>query len=199
MTAPVDELIDRPVGRLVALQVSVAPDWVSDPTGVNEEMAEPETLDLAEMAVTATVLVMVQAKLVDPAKPAPSVAVTVTEETPGVVGVPVIEPVEALMASPAGRPVADQVSVAPDWVSLAAFMSVEMAEPVTFDWFALAVTATVLVIVHEKVAEPAEPLPSVAVKVTVKTPGVVGVPVIAPPELAMAIPAGSPLAVHVRV
>ena len=199
MTAPVDELIDRPVGRLVALQVSVAPDWVSDPTGVNEEMAEPETLDLAAIAVTATVLVMVQAKLVDPAKPAPSVAVTVTEETPGVVGVPEMVPVEVLMASPVGKPVADQVSVAPDWVSAPALVSVEMAEPVTFDWLDLAVTATVLVIVHEKVAEPADPLLSVAVKVTVETPGVVGVPVIAPPELAMASPTGRPLAVHVRV
>ena len=161
-------------------------------------MAEPETLDLAAIAVTATVLVMVQAKLVDPAKPAPSVAVTVTEETPGVVGVPVMTPVEVLMASPVGKPVADQVSVAPDWVSAPALVSVEMAEPVTFDWLDLAVTATVLVIVHEKVALPelAGEALSVAVMVTGVTPGVVGVPVIAPVDASMDRPAGRAEAVQ---
>ena len=197
MTAPVDELIDRPVARLVALQVSVAPDWVSDPTGVNEEMAEPETLDLAEMAVTATVLVMVQAKLVDPAKPAPSVAVTVTEETPGVVGVPEMVPVEVLMASPVGKPEADQVSVAPGWVSLAEGVSVEMAEPVTLVWLPGLVTMIVSETVQAKVAEPAngvgEPL-SVAVTVTEHEHDAVGVPEMAPVDGLIVSPVGRPLA-----
>ena len=83
--------------------------------------------------VTVTALVMIQARLVDPANEAPSVAVTVTEEVPGVVGVPVTAPVEVLIASPAGRPAADQVKVAPDWESVAAVVIVAMAEPVTLD------------------------------------------------------------------
>ena len=52
-------------------------------------------------------------------KPAPSVAVTVTEEVPAVVGVPVMAPVDGSIESPAGRPVADQVRVAPDEESVA--------------------------------------------------------------------------------
>ena len=54
-------------------------------------------------------LVTVQVKVVGPSSPRESVAVTVTEEVPAVVGVPVTVPVEALIDSPAGRPVADQV------------------------------------------------------------------------------------------
>ena len=53
-----------------------------------------------------TRLSMAQVKLAEPAKPALSVAVTVTEDEPPVVGVPEMAPVAALMASPAGRPVA---------------------------------------------------------------------------------------------
>ena len=199
MTAPVDALMARPVGRPVALQVSVAPDWVSAPTGLRVVIAVPETFDLAVMAVTDTVLLMVQAKDVEPAKLEPSVATTVTEETPGVDGVPVMVPVEELIDSPAGRPVALQVSVAPDWESVAALVRLVMAEPVRLVWLDLAVTDTVLVIVQEKVADPAEELPSVAVMVTVETPGVVGVPVMAPPEAAIESPAGRPVAVQVRV
>ena len=197
MTAPVDELIDRPVGRLVALQVSVAPVWVSDPTGVKGEMAEPETLALAEMAVTATVLVMVQAKLVTAVCPPKSVTLTTTEETPGVVGVPVMAPVEALMASPAGRPEADQVSTALGWVSLAEGYSVEMAEPVTLVWLPGLVTMIVSETVQAKVAEPAngvgEPL-SVAVTVTEHEHDAVGVPEMAPVDELIVSPVGRPLA-----
>ena len=40
---------------------------------------------------------------------APSVTVTFTVAAPAAVGVPVIAPVEALMASPAGRPVTVQL------------------------------------------------------------------------------------------
>ena len=54
-----------------------------------------------------TVLVTVHENDVDPEYPALSVAVTVTEDAPAVVGVPVIVPVDALMDSPVGRPVAD--------------------------------------------------------------------------------------------
>ena len=172
---------------------------VSAAAGVRVEIADPVALDWVPGLVTETAPVAVQVNEIEPANEAPSVAVMVAAHAHAVVGVPATDPVEELIANPTGRPVADQVKVAPDWESVAELVRVGMAEPVTFDWFALAVTATVSVIVHEKVAEPAEPLPSVAVKVTVKTPGVVGVPVIAPPELAMASPTGRPLAVHVRV
>ena len=79
MIAPVVELMARPVGRPVAAQVRVAPDWVSVADGVRVVMAEPDTLDLAPGLVTETVLVMVQANAVELAKLAPSVAVIVTE------------------------------------------------------------------------------------------------------------------------
>ena len=49
---------------------------------------------------------MVQVKLADPLAPVVSVAVTVTLEVPAVVGVPEIRPVDVLMDSPAGRPLA---------------------------------------------------------------------------------------------
>ena len=91
----------------------------------------------------------------------------VTEYTPGTVGVPVTEPVVELIDRLVGRPEADQVSVAPDCVSVAELVSVVMAVPVTLDLLDTAVTATVLVIVQVKLAAPAEPAPSVAVMVTV--------------------------------
>ena len=153
MTAPVDELIDRPVARLVALQVSVAPDWESVAELVRVGMAEPVTFDWLDFAVTTTVLVVFQVKVALPWAVEPSVAVRVTEAAPGVVGVPVMAPVVELIVSPAGRPVADQVSVAVGLVSVALGVKVEMADPVTDDLVPGLVTATVLVMVQEKLAE----------------------------------------------
>jgi hypothetical protein len=49
---------------------------------------------------------IVQLNVADPDAPVPSVAVTVTVDVPAVVGVPEISPVEELMDSPAGSPVA---------------------------------------------------------------------------------------------
>jgi hypothetical protein len=48
----------------------------------------------------------VQVNDADPDAPVVSVAVTVTDEVPTLVGVPEIRPVEELIDSPAGRPVA---------------------------------------------------------------------------------------------
>ena len=76
--APVVALIDSPTGRPEAVQINVAVDDVSVPVGVRVEIAEPEPLDLPEMAVTSTPLVTVQVKLVEPEKPDSSVAVRVT-------------------------------------------------------------------------------------------------------------------------
>ena len=47
---------------------------------------------------------MVQVKVADPEAPVLSVTVTVTVEVAGVVGVPVISPVEELIDRLAGRP-----------------------------------------------------------------------------------------------
>ena len=55
-----------------------------------------------------------QENVVEPVEPAPSVAVVVTDDVPPTVGVPVIAPVDGLIESPEGSPVADQVRVAPD-------------------------------------------------------------------------------------
>ena len=78
----------------------------------------------------------------------------VTEAEPGVVGVPLTTPVEALIDRPAGRPEALQVRVAPDWESVAELVSVEMAEPEVLDFVPGLVTVTAPVMVQVKVAEP---------------------------------------------
>ena len=109
--APVLELMESPAGRPVADQLMVAVDEVSVATGVRVEIAAPETLDCVEIAVTATVLVMVQVNAdVETALAKLSVAVKVTEQAQAVVGVPVMAPVDELMARPAGRPDCVQVT-----------------------------------------------------------------------------------------
>ena len=50
---------------------------------------------------------IVQVNDADPDAPVVSVAVTVTEDVPAVVGVPLIRPVEELIDRPAGRPLAE--------------------------------------------------------------------------------------------
>jgi hypothetical protein len=55
----------------------------------------------------------VQLKVAEPVAPPGSRAVTVTVEVAAAVGVPLIRPVPALMASAAGRPVALYVSTSP--------------------------------------------------------------------------------------
>ena len=150
--APVEELIERPVGRPEAAQVEmVAPDWVVEAEFDWEVMAEPETLALLATDVMATVLLMVQENEADPANPEPSVAVTVTVEVPRVDGVPVIAPA-VLIERPAGRPDAVQVSVALAAVSVAVGVTVEMAVPVTFERLAGAVTVTTFTMLQRKIS-----------------------------------------------
>ena len=72
----------------------------------------------------------------------------VTEHEQGAVGVPLMDPDELLMDRPAGRPVADQVSVAPDWVSVAELETAVIAVPVTADLLPGLATVTVLVTVQ---------------------------------------------------
>ena len=90
----------------------------------------------------------------------------VTEAEPGVVGVPLTTPVEALIDRPAGRPEAVQVRVAVDEVSVAAGVKAEMAEPVVLDLVPGLVTTTVLVMVQVNETELATLALSVAVMVT---------------------------------
>ena len=167
LTTPVEALIDRPAGRPEAVQVSVAVDEVSVAAGV-KLAADPVALDLVPGLVTTTVLVMVQVNETELETLALSVAVMVTEKAPAVVGVPLMTPVEELMDRPVGRPEALQVSVATDEVSVAVAVMGEMAVPDTFDLADVVglVTATVLVMVHEKLADPAKLAVSVAVMVT---------------------------------
>jgi len=73
--------------------------------------------------VDASVTVQVKVVVPDCAGVPLSVARTVTFEVPAVVGVPVMMPVEAAMPSPAGRPVAEYVSVWPASGSVAAMVS----------------------------------------------------------------------------
>jgi hypothetical protein len=65
--APVDELIDRPAGRPVAVHDEmVAVDEESEAEGVSELMAVPDTLVWVPGLVTVTVLLMFQVKVADP-------------------------------------------------------------------------------------------------------------------------------------
>ena len=77
--APVVALMDSPTGRPTALQVSVATELVSVPVVGSVAIADPDIFDCAAMAATVTLLAIVQAKLVEPEKPDPSVAVSVAE------------------------------------------------------------------------------------------------------------------------
>ena len=80
-------------------------------------------------------------------------AVTVTEQAHAVVGVPEIRPLDE-MVSPAGRPVALKVKVAPDWESVAAICRLLMAAPEVLDCVPGLVTATVLLMAQVKLADP---------------------------------------------
>src|ERR1700719_3727963 len=63
-------------------------------------------------------LLTVQLNVAEPDTPVVSFAVTVALPEPVAVGVPEISPVLALIDSPAGSPVAEEVSVCPDAESL---------------------------------------------------------------------------------
>ena len=108
---PVDELMDRPAGRPVAVQVMVTPLSVSVALLATGVMAEPVTEVWLAGLATMIDEVIVKVNEVDPAKKAPSVAVPVTTNEPPVVGVPERVPVDELIAKPVGRLVADQVRV----------------------------------------------------------------------------------------
>ena len=131
--------------------------------------------------------------------PAESVAWTVAEKLPAVVGVPVMTPaVDKLRpggSEPAvtDQPVDEMVAVEDDVV--AESVRVAMAVPEFLVWAPGLVTVTMLLTVQLKVADPVSPRLSVAVIVTeygVALP-VVGVPVKAPVEVLNDRPAGMPV------
>ena len=196
---PVEALIESPAGRPVADQVSVAPDCVSVAELDSAPMAVPVRALWLPGLVTDTELEMVQVNEAVPDWLAPSVAVRTTEQVHGAVGVPVMVPTDELIESPAGRPEADQVSVAPDWESLAEFVTGEMAVPVRFEWGPGLATDTVLVTVQVMAAVPKNPPPSVALMVTEHEHGAVGVPVTDPVDELIESPEGRPVADQVRV
>ena len=156
-----------------------------------------------DLAVTTTVLVIVHEKVALPelAGVALSDAVRVTVVTPGVVGVPVMAPVEALMDSPVGRAeAAHAVMEAPDELVDATGLK-EMTPLVTLVLEPGLVTVMAPETFQVKVADPAKVGVelSVAVMVTEHAHEDVGVPVTDPVEELMASPVGRPLWVQVRV
>jgi hypothetical protein len=156
---PVAGLIESPAGRPVAPQVRVADGDESVPTTASGVMAVPETLDWLPGLVTTTVFETFHVKVVEADSAWLSVAVTVTDELPAVVGVPVMAPVEALMASPEGRPVAEKLTVLPPVVSWGAEMvRVGMADPDVFDCVPGLVTERLSTFQVREI----EPLPPVA-------------------------------------
>ncbi len=199
LMTPDEGSMARPSGRPVADQVRVAVDDESVPTTSTGVMAEPDRSDWSPGLVTETALVTVHENEAVPAKPESSVAVTVTDDVPAVVGEPLMVPVAGSMARPSGRPVADQVRVALDDESVADSSTGVMAEPDWSDWSPGLVTETVSVTVQENEAVPAKPESSVAVTVTDDVPAVVGVPLMTPDEGSMARPAGRPVAEYARV
>src|SRR5215469_13144502 len=87
-----------------------------DVHGAAEPVSKPG-LPSSCLTVQPPLGLIVQLKLAEPCAPVVSVAVTVTDEVPAVVGVPEIRPLLELIDRPAGRPDALQVKVWPDWLS----------------------------------------------------------------------------------
>jgi stage V sporulation protein SpoVS len=145
-------------------------------------------------------------KVADPCAPVASVAVTVTEVPPSVVGVPLKVHVEVLKVSPAGVPVALHV-IGPGVttaVSLVAITSgvIAPAERLVV-WLPGLVTVTVFgeVTVNVKMTVFVAVVLSVAVTCTENglPVCVVGVPLITPVAVLMVSPGGRAVADHVNV
>ena len=127
-----------------------------------------------------------------------SVALATTVYEPAVVAVPLIVPVVALIVTPAGSPVADQVNFCSAWLSVAEAAWVA-ALPLPLDLVAIAVTVTVLparlLMVH--VNDALATAPSLVVDVTFTGDDRIaafGVPEINPVDELMVRPPGRPVA-----
>ena len=128
-------------------------DEVSEAATVRSEIGAPDGSAWSPGLASDSELVTVQVNDAEPDAPDPSVAVRVTAHVQAVVGVPLIDPVELSIDSPSGRPVVDQVRVAPDWESVAEPETGVMAEPDGSDWSPGPVTDTALVMVQVNEAE----------------------------------------------
>src|SRR4051812_8914775 len=109
LMTPVVALIVNPAGKFVTAQVyGLVPPVAAKvaPYDVPVIAGDNELVVIVSGATTAMVSVFVAVRRVGLVE---SVTVIVTVLVPSVVGVPVIAPVEALSARPAGRPIADQV------------------------------------------------------------------------------------------
>jgi hypothetical protein len=108
---PVAELIDSPAGRVPpAAQVSVK--CPLEAAGIVSGVMATWAVDawapgLTTVTTSAPDALITQENVAVPEAPVVSVTVTVTELVATTVGVPVMCPVEALIESPAGRPVAE--------------------------------------------------------------------------------------------
>jgi hypothetical protein len=101
---PVEGSIDRPAGsRAADHDVIVAVVDVSVAVSVRGAMGEPDVDSGLAGVPTDTTLVTVHVNVEVAAKPALSVAVTVTSYVPAVVGVPVMDPVPGSTDRPGGR------------------------------------------------------------------------------------------------
>ena len=155
---PLDGSMESPAGSPDADQEKLSPAWVSVAESATAGTGDPDTSVWFATDPTVTVLVTVQANVVEPEDPEASVAVTVTGPLPAEVGVPVMLPEEGSIESPAGSPVADQVKDSPASESVAELVRVGMAVPVTSVWPDWLPTATVFVMVQVKDADAAVPV-----------------------------------------
>jgi hypothetical protein len=104
--APVEVLMDRPVGRPAADQVYGVLPPLAD---IDCDTAVPFTLARVPGLVTAGAVPVVHVNEAPPVNAALSRTVTLDENVPAAVGVPEMTPLEALIAKPVGSPVADQL------------------------------------------------------------------------------------------
>src|ERR1035441_4476046 len=100
---------------------------------------------------------------------------------------------------PVGRPDSDHVKLVSRSVSVAVAVRAVMAVPDGLAWWPGLVTDTEPVTVQVKLATPMTPEASVALRVTRKSPDVVGMPVMMPVPASIDRPSGRPGADQVKV
>ena len=163
---PVVGSMARPGGRPVAVHPVMVPPPSTVAVGVSGVMAVPEVEVWSPGLVTVTTSWTVQLnEVLVPLKASESVAVTVTEYVPPVVGVPEMIPEETPMARPGGAPFSEKLVMvapppAPDVV--AGTVIGVMAVPTVEDWSPGAVTVTTLSMTMVTGPVPVNPAESVA-------------------------------------
>jgi len=137
---------------------------------------------------------IVNATLVAALDPPPPVAVKLAVNKPFVVGVPEMAPVEALIARPAGNPVALQDVAGRSTASVSAIVPEKISPTLQVNvWPAVIIGAPTAIEIVTAVAAPVPPGP-VAVSVIVVLPLSCGVPVITPVVVSSVAQLGKPVA-----